>query len=101
MPSNHREYILKYAKANRTKINKQSVDRQRKRKQEAVALLGGKCNDCQHEYPLSCYDFHHIDPTQKDVNPSVVLSRKYETFLTEINKCVLLCANCHRIRHFE
>lgn len=100
MPTNRKEYIIKYAKVNRKRINTQSVARQRKRKQEAISLLGGKCTDCNTIFPPACYDFHHIDPTQKDFNPYIVLSRNYGTFINEIKKCVLLCANCHRIRHY-
>lgn len=100
MPTNRKEYTKDYVLKNRLKINQQGVSRQRKRKQEAVEMLGNKCLDCQQQYPLACYDFHHIDPTQKDYNPYIVLSRKYEIFLTEIKKCILLCANCHRLRHY-
>jgi hypothetical protein len=69
-------------------------------KQQAVALLGGKCTDCQQEFPMSVFDFHHIDPTQKDFSVG-----KYKIWndrlQAELKKCILLCANCHRIRHFE
>jgi hypothetical protein len=70
------------------------------RKRECVALLGGKCVDCglESEYP-AVYDFHHPDPNQKDFNIAKILTYKRETWMAELLKCVLICSNCHRIRH--
>jgi hypothetical protein len=72
--------------------------RRYKRKLEAINLHGNKCADCNSSYHPSCYDFHHLDPAQKDYNPCSVLSSK-EKFFKEVSKCVILCANCHRVRH--
>lgn len=55
-----------------------------------------KCGDNRH-YVL---DFHHIDPEQKDYNISDGPRTKMETMLKEIEKCVILCSNCHREFHF-
>jgi hypothetical protein len=71
------------------------------RKKIAVNLLGGICTDCKKTYHLSCYDFHHEDPTTKEFDPCAGTTKKLEVFLNEIKKCVLLCANCHRLRHFK
>lgn len=73
--------------------------RYRERKAQAVAYLGGACVDCNLETErVEIYDFHHLDPRQKDF--SVSNSRKsFEKIKTELDKCVLVCANCHRIRH--
>lgn len=69
----------------------------RKRKREVVKRFGDKCHDCGNSYPDFVYDFHHLDPSKKDVNPSKgIRSKDY----SELEKCVMLCSNCHRIRHF-
>lgn len=70
-------------------------------KARAVAYLGGKCQDCKRVHPLAVYDFHHLDPSQKEASISRLLYKKvnWDTKKTELDKCVLLCANCHRIRH--
>lgn len=73
----------------------------RKRKQFAVELMGGKCFDCGGVFHQSVYDFHHLDPSEKEGNPSSFLTKTDERLKEELNKCVLLCANCHRIRHFK
>lgn len=76
------------------------ADLYRERKQKAVSLLGGKCQDCSGVFPLVAYDFHHINPDEKEFNPSKAFSKSEETMLKELSKCVLLCSNCHRIRHW-
>lgn len=70
------------------------------RKRKCIELLGGCCKDCGlvSEYP-AVYDFHHPDPNQKDFNIAKIITHKWEAVLAELMKCILLCANCHRIRH--
>lgn len=68
------------------------------KKLQAIDYLGGKCHDCENTFQPCVYDFHHLDPSKKDVNPSKALTRK--NWKSELDKCILLCANCHRIRHF-
>ena len=71
-------------------------------KLKAIEYKGGECLDCGGAYPACVYDFHHEDKTTKERNPSAFLGRRlFENAISELDKCVLLCANCHRIRHFE
>lgn len=56
------------------------------------------CCVCGENDP-SCLDFHHIDPTEKEHDPSISLSFGKESFLMEISRCACLCANCHRKEH--
>ncbi len=69
------------------------------RKGRAVQVLGGKCLDCGWVGPLCTFDFHHRDPAEKEFIWSAVRRRKWEVIEAEINKCDLLCVNCHRTRH--
>lgn len=62
------------------------------------------CMDCGGEFPEYCMDFHHLDEETKPGvgNKSIKhylkdYSRK--VIDEELAKCVLVCANCHRIRH--
>lgn len=73
----------------------------RENKRKAIDYLGGKCADCGVTYPPYVYDFHHLDMNEKEYNPSALLSgtRNFEKAKPELDKCVLLCANCHRTRH--
>jgi hypothetical protein len=70
-------------------------------KAKCVEYLGGKCKKCAQVFPNCVYDFHHRDKEQKDIEVSKILSRKWEELVTELDKCDLLCANCHRIYHDE
>lgn len=72
----------------------------RTNKAKAVEHFGNKCHDCGQTYPQCVYQFHHLDPKEKDVNPSKSFSRKSEKMWAELKKCVMLCANCHMIRHY-
>ena len=65
-----------------------------------VGRLGGKCLDCAKVYPVEVYDFHHRDPKTKrlTIGQSIV-DVSLEVLEREADKCDLLCANCHRVRH--
>jgi coproporphyrinogen III oxidase len=72
------------------------------KKQAAIDLLGGKCADCHGTFHPAVFDFHHENPDEKEYNLGNIIRRKRnpELVAKELSKCVLLCANCHRIRHF-
>ena len=59
-----------------------------------------KCQNCGESEPC-CLDFHHLDPQEKDFTVSQAASWGYSTerIQVEIEKCVILCANCHRKYH--
>lgn len=66
-------------------------------KERAVAYLGGRCAICGYDKCPSAFDFHHVDPDEKDF---VVSSKSsWEIIEPELQKCVLLCATCHREVH--
>lgn len=57
-----------------------------------------KCGEKRH-YVL---DFHHIDPSQKNNTINNLRTCSLETLQKEIEKCIVLCSNCHReFHHFE
>lgn len=61
-----------------------------------------KCSVCG-ENRVATLDFHHRDPSKKDGNISVITQRGWSKskILKEIEKCDILCANCHRMLHYE
>ena len=83
----------------RTKNSKRQKETTRKHKIQAIEYLGGSCFDCKGKFIPACYDFHHLDPSIKDKEIAKLMSRSFENIKIELDKCVLLCANCHRIRH--
>ena len=59
--------------------------------------MGGECQRCGYSEFSSGLDFHHIYPDRKDHNPTFIINTgKPERIRQELNKCTLLCANCHR-----
>lgn len=96
----NRVRINKWYKDNRKRRQEEANIRNQKRKTDLVNKFGNKCFDCKRTFPLCVYDFHHLDNSTKDMNPSKALTMKVERMNEELEKCVMLCANCHRIRHF-
>jgi hypothetical protein len=84
--------------------NKQSeaVQRcQRRKKQKAVDYLGGKCSICGYDKCLGSLHFHHIDPEIKEHYISYVVARREWDFAKkELDKCILVCSNCHGEIHW-
>lgn len=67
-----------------------------------ITYKGGKCVDCElnHKDTHYCvFDFHHLDPKTKDPNFNRIKYQNWDKIKEEIDKCVLLCSNCHRLRH--
>lgn len=68
----------------------------------AIFYLGGECQKCELKATrlnLPCFDFHHKDPNQKDFSIGRVANKAWESIQTELDKCLLLCSNCHRLEH--
>ena len=51
---------------------------------------------------IACLDFHHQNPEEKEHNIAWMLAFGFskEAILAEIDKCIVLCSNCHRKEHF-
>jgi len=73
---------------------------EREFKRKCVVYKGGKCMKCGLIDHPSVYDFHHRDPKMKDFGICKYPSRCLdETVKKELDKCDILCANCHRKEH--
>lgn len=78
--------------------SKQTHARMKETKRLGVEYLGGCCKNCGYNKYLGALQFHHRDPTQKDpANFNKWLS--FEVMKKELDKCDLLCANCHAEEH--
>lgn len=60
------------------------------------------CSVCGESHPATL-DFHHVDRTKKDIILSQAVGRNWgwTSLKREIEKCVVLCSNCHRKLHYE
>ena len=90
------DYFDCYCKKCRNKANHEW---RKNIKKEAVSYKGGKCEHCGVEDEcVDIYDFHHVDPSKKDF--TIGHSTKvFRAIKDELDKCQLLCANCHRKVH--
>lgn len=95
-----KEYHREWYEKNKEKRHEQSRQAALRRKHKLVVHMGGKCSRCSGVFPDCAYDLHHTDPSKKEFSIS---SQRlgYQKMLEEAEKCVLLCANCHRITHME
>lgn len=67
---------------------------------QLIADRGGRCERCSKTYHPNIYDWHHIDPTTKLFTiDRAGMNRNYTKLKNEVEKCALLCANCHREVH--
>lgn len=83
-------------------FNKLCIKRWIQRKIDAIEYKGNECEDCKisfPEIPYAVFEFHHLDSTKKDYNWTKLRLRSIDSIKAELDKCALLCANCHRIRH--
>lgn len=89
----------RYTECIRCRVDKQ-VARYRNYKIKAVEYKGGKCEICGYNKCFASLDFHHKDPTQKDPNWKKVRSWSFEKIKLELDKCMLVCRNCHGEIHY-
>ena len=68
-----------------------------KKKAEIVRLAGGKCQRCGYDEFREGLMFHHINPAEKDVMQFANVG--FERMHQEVDKCILLCLNCHSALH--
>ena len=85
-----------YRLVKQERVNK-AREKTRVLKEEAKA---GGCQICGYNRCPEALEFHHVDETTKDYNPSRLATQgSRDKFLDEIKKCVIVCANCHREIH--
>ena len=83
-------------------LKKAVAERRQKLREMAIEYGGGKCQRCGYEKSGRALSFHHKDPTKKDFGLSTRgLTRSWEKTKTELDKCILVCANCHMEIHDE
>jgi len=71
------------------------------RKIKLITTAGGRCSLCGYSKNLAALVFHHTDSASKDFKLDMrsLSNRKLEPVLAEIEKCILLCSNCHAEIH--
>jgi hypothetical protein len=80
---------------------KSVVEYRRRTKLKAIEYKGGGCQICGYNKCVASLVFHHLDPSKKDFNISHKNIKSWERIKKEIDKCVLLCQNCHGEVHYN
>lgn len=77
-----------------------TTQRFRNSKLRAIEYKGGKCVRCGYDKCPGSLHFHHDDPAQKDPNWRLMRSWLFDNIIEELDKCSLVCANCHGEIHW-
>jgi hypothetical protein len=103
-----RDYAKSHYNSNKSKyIERNVLYKNGKIKDEVIpvidALKSKPCADCKQTYPPYVMDFDHLDASTKyrGVADMVGSGHSLENILKEIDKCELVCSNCHRIRTYK
>jgi hypothetical protein len=80
-------------------FNKLCIERQQTNKIKMVEYGGGKCIICGYSETNGALSFHHVDPSEKDLEIGRLVTRAWENIIPELDKCVLLCVRCHNELH--
>ena len=97
--SYHKEWYHKNKKSRIKQIAEREIFVREKLKEHKKALC---CLRCGENHPATL-DFHHREPNKKEMPVSLMAKngKSFKTILREIEKCDVLCANCHRILHYD
>ncbi len=81
----------------REALIKAVIKRRKKVKELALEYKGGKCQICGYSKCSAALELHHINAKEKSFGIGEKgYTRSWEKVKAELDKCVLLCANCHR-----
>ena len=76
--------------------------RRKKIRQLAVEYKGGRCEKCGYSRCIDALEFHHRNSSAKDFGVSDKgYTRSWARVKEELDKCILVCANCHREIHVK
>ena len=70
-------------------------------KEKLVEYKGGKCERCGYNKCITALEFHHLDPNEKEFGVGNFEVLSFDKCKKEVDKCILVCSNCHREIHYE
>lgn len=97
-----KEYRKSHYEANKNKYIQKASDYRNKIVDWFKEYKKGlKCEKCGEDRPW-VLDFHHVNPLEKDIEViHLIRASSKKRALKEIDKCMVLCANCHRDHHYQ
>lgn len=95
-----RDWWAKQTRENKLRVQSLKVERKKRIAAAIAQYKRGKSCGCGENHP-ACLDFHHVgDDKEITVSNAVKDGWSIERVMREIQKCILLCANCHRKLHY-
>lgn len=92
--------VIKNNKKNRSTCGACSIRvRRYKIKLKAVEYKGGCCESCGYNKSLCGLQFHHTNPDEKEFTIGSASNKSWDVLVKELDKCILLCSNCHSEIH--
>lgn len=79
--------------------NQNTIKRGQANKRSYIEYLGGQCSRCGYNKCVSALELHHKNPAEKDPTFKSIRYWGLKKAKIELDKCILLCANCHREEH--
>ena len=68
-------------------------------KSRIIYVMGGKCACCGYDKCQSALEVHHLNPEEKEFTVAQNLNKSWDLIQQELQKGILVCANCHREIH--
>jgi hypothetical protein len=81
--------------------SRRTIERNRKNKLQAIEYKGGKCQVCGYKKCPASLAFHHRNPEEKDLNWNTLRNMAFDKCKKELDKCDLVCHNCHSEIHWQ
>lgn len=94
----HKVMRRKHYENNKEKILEQVEKKKKEYKEWYDSLKNKPCKDCGNSYPPYVMDFDHLRDKDFSLSTTLRYSWGKKRILKEIEKCELVCSNCHRIR---
>lgn len=91
----------RYYIKNKEKVHEKKMARRKRLKEEAVNIAGGKCKNCGYNKCITALEFHHLQKNKEGNISTLLKNESRQKLLKEAEKCILLCANCHRELHYN
>jgi hypothetical protein len=87
------------AHKNKEDLYRSQIFRWRKLKEKAIEYKGGECIKCGYNQHPAALVFHHVNVETKEHSWTTLRLHPWDYIKAELDKCDLLCANCHQIVH--
>lgn len=102
IPNNYKRIYCEECVPPNISNNESSKIRSRLLKHKLIEYKGGKCERCGYNKCDGALQFHHLDSDEKEftISGKNLGITPLEEFYKEVDKCILLCANCHAEEHW-